>query len=244
MRLVFLNGWAASSKMLESFKSYLPSSYELYILDDLYQFQGAEIVSRIDELMTTETILVGWSLGGMLALYYASLSSGSHQAKALILLNSSTCFLERHDFTEGVNREDFDALKQVIQAQDTKALLRLFGHLLVQGSLSHKEDRRLLKHDFNAETLPSWKVLSKGLDYLEALDLRETLSAIQQPTLFMLGERDVLVNASSSFKLLEKNTNFTVNIIPEMGHFPFGVFAREAVNIVVDYVSSLNKSKC
>tara|TARA_R110000850_G_scaffold30721_1_gene84856 strand:- start:504 stop:1241 length:738 start_codon:yes stop_codon:yes gene_type:complete len=241
MRLVFLNGWAASSAMLDSFKSQLPASYDLIILDDLYQFELAEIVTKIDELMTADTVLVGWSLGGMLALYYASLRSGKHQAKALILLNASACFLERPDYTEGVKREEFDGLRQVVQAQDSNALVRLFTHLLVDGSQAHKEDRRLLKQVFNAQVLPSWKTLVKGLGFLEVLDLRTILNSIQQPMLCMLGENDALISASLISESSQKNTHFTVKIIPGMGHFPFGMFAEKVTSSIVDYLTSLNE---
>lgn len=241
MRLVFLNGWAASSTMLDSFKSQLPASYELIILDDLYQFELADIVSKLDELMTANTVLVGWSLGGMLALYYASLRAGKHQAKALILLNASACFLARPDYTKGVKRIEFEGLKDVVQAQDGKALVRLFTHLLVDGNQTHKEDRRLLKQVFNVQVLPSWKTLVKGLDYLEVLDLRTILNSIQQPVLCVLGENDVLINASSVSDMSQKNTHFTVNTIPGMGHFPFGMFAEKVSSSIVAYVSSLNE---
>lgn len=239
-RLIFLNGWAASSAMLGSFKSQLPASYDLIILDGLYQFELADIVIKIDELMTDDTVLVGWSLGGMLALYYASLSSGKHQAKALILLNASACFLERDDYPQGVKRIEFEGLKHVVQAQDSKALLRLFTHLLVDGSQTHKQDRRLLKQIFNTDVLPTWKTLAKGLAYLESLDLRAILTSIQQPTLAVLGENDVLVSASSASSLSQKNTHFIVNTIYGMGHFPFGMFAEKVTNSIVAYVSSLN----
>ena len=240
-RLIFLNGWAASSAMLEGFKSQLPTSYELIILDDLYQLELADIVVKIDALMTANTVLVGWSLGGMLMLYYASLRAGKHQAKALILLNASACFLERPDYTEGVKRIEFDGLKQVVQAQDSKALVRLFTHLLVGGSQTHKEDRRLLKQVFNAHVLPSWKTLVKGLGYLEELDLRTIVNSIEQPMLCVLGENDALISASSVSDLSQKSTHFTVNIISGMGHFPFGMFAENVTSSIVAYASSLNE---
>jgi pimeloyl-ACP methyl ester carboxylesterase len=179
----------------------------------------------------------------MLVLYYASLNLNSPKAKAFILLNSSACFLERHDYKEGVRYKEFDSLKQVVQAHDSKTLVRLFTHLLVDGSLSLKDDRRLLKQVYNVGSLAGWKVLSKGLDYLEALDLRAMLNAIQLPVLWVLGEKDVLISASSGDALAEKNTGFTVKTIPGMGHYPFGIFAEKVTAIIVDYVSSLNENK-
>ncbi|MFT6030063.1 MAG: pimeloyl-[acyl-carrier protein] methyl ester esterase [Oleiphilaceae bacterium] len=243
MRLVFLNGWAASSAMLDDFIAQLPFHYELYILDDLYQFELAEIVSRIDELMTSDTVLMGWSLGGMLALYYANLSTKKHKPKALVLFNSAACFLSRIDFTEGVKCAEFDGLKVVVKQKDTKALLRLFSHLLVAGSPGHKDDRRLLKRVFNSEALPSWSVLAKGLDYLENLDLRAILGSIDQPTLFVLGEKDALISVSSNLNLLIRD-NFDVDVVSGMGHFPFGVYAEKVTSIIAGYLSSISETKC
>lgn len=242
MRVVFLNGWGASSAMLDEFKSLLPPGYQLHVLDNLYQFELADLVSRIDDLMTSDTILMGWSLGGMLALYYASLHTKKHKPKALVILNASACFLERDDFTEGVKNADFAELKQVATNQNSKTLLRLFSHLLVEGSLTHKEDRRYLKRVFNLETLPSWPVLLKGLDYLETLDLRDELAFIHEPTLFLLGEKDVLISASPHSKAL-KNKSLEVDVVYGMGHFPFGTYAEDVVGVIVAYLSSLSGSE-
>ena len=248
MRLVFLNGWGASSAMLEYFKQHLPASYEFYILDEMYKLELSEIAAEIEALMTENTVLIGWSLGGMLAMHYASLNMSIYKPKALILLNSSVCFIEKRDLPEGVKHEDFDGLKQGVKHKDAKSLLRLFSHLLVEGSLSYKEDRRLLKRVFDANTLPCWKALSKGLSYLEDLDLRKLQRPILQPTLFVLGEKDVLVRHSSNSNLVERNMNFKVNNISGMGHFPFGYFAKNVADVVVSFISSLdmtsNKRKC
>ncbi len=227
--------------MLEHFKTKLSESYELNVLDNLYQYQLDDIVSKIDELISTETILMGWSLGGMLAQHYASLNPDNHKLKAVILLNSSACFLERDDYIQGVKQADFESLQQIVTGKNTKALLRLFGHLLVEGSCCHKEDRRFLKQVFNERTLPGWGILAKGLNYLEHLDFRLVLSSIHQPTLFILGEQDVLINASSAHSL-EHKKHIKTHVISAMGHFPFGSFAEVVANIVKDYVFSLNKN--
>tara|TARA_R110001592_G_scaffold291131_2_gene560444 strand:+ start:49459 stop:50193 length:735 start_codon:yes stop_codon:yes gene_type:complete len=244
MHLLYLNGWAASSAMLDELRSKLPPSYDLDVLDDVYQFELTGVVSKIDELIRPDTVLMAWSLGGMLALYYASLNGVKNKPAALILLNSSACFLEKADFFEGVSRADFRRLKSLVADQDTKALLRLFTHLLVEGSQSHKEDRRLLKRVFNAETLPAWATLSLGLDYLESLDLRRKIDSIQLPGLVILGENDALINAASASDLFRKNTSFKVKVIPGMGHFPFGLFTQNLAEVILDYLNSLSEKKC
>lgn len=238
MRVVFLNGWAASLKMQVRLKQFLPPDYELLILDDLYQFDLEGIVSKIDEMMIPDTILIGWSLGGMLALYYAHVCKGAHQPKGLIVLNASLCFLEKPDFHGGVKCADFNKLKELVQEENTQAFLRVFKHLLVTGSASIKEDRHFLAPIFNANSLPEWRVLSKGLHYLKNLDLRETLNSIESNILFIFGENDVLVNAAVNQNLLDTKVNADVATIPNMGHFPFGFYAKELVEIIVRYISA------
>lgn len=240
MRIVFLNGWAASAGMLEEFKANLPSSYELYILDDLYRFELEVILAKIDELITQETVLMGWSLGGMLALYYTRLNRPIDQLKGLVLLNTSLCFVERPGFPEGVKRSDFNALRQLIIENDSKSFVRLFTHLMVAGSSSFKHDRRFLGSIFTTEHLADRSVLSKGLSYLETFDFREDQLATKLNTLFIFGEHDALVSTSANIECLAKKSNVSVKVIPGMGHFPFGACAREVASVIDNKISSSN----
>lgn len=234
MRIVFLNGWAASSRMLESFKVSLPSHYELCVLDNLHQYELTEIVTKIDTLMTSETVLMGWSLGGMLALYYSKV--GNKTPKALVLLNTPICFLAREGFPEGVKKADFEGLKHVVTAHDAQSVVRRFSHLLVAGSTCYKEERRLLKGVFNTETLPDWSALERGLMYLEMFDFRAILKDFSHPTLCILGEHDAFIHTASYITELAEIRHAKTAIIKNMGHYPFGMFVEQVKENVIDYV--------
>ena len=240
MKLLLLNGWSASSVMLERFSACLPSSYELHVLDDIYQFELPDIISKIDALITPETVLIGWSLGGMLAMYYSSLKDKVTKPKGLIVLSASVSFLERGEGFVGVKQKDFDDLRKIVQDQDAKSFLRLFTHLLVDGSVCHKADRVFLKKMFKQEALPSWEGLSKGLDYLEKLDLRNIQFPKELAVLFIFGERDVLVDAMTNLRALEGKGRAQFKLIPEMGHFPFGFFSESIAKVFVTFLSFIN----
>lgn len=246
MRLVFLNGWSFSETLLDNFKSSLPNGYELVILDHLYALELDEVVDQIDKHVSTETVLVGWSLGGMLAQYYAVTIAKADKCygnlRGLVLLNSTPCFLNNESWEYGVDIEDFTLLKAAVEARDSEELQRRFHHLVVHGSKYYRQDRRFLKDAFSVEMFPSWQVLLKGLEYLQQLDLRTNLLCIELPVLGIMGEQDALINKSTLSFCAEQCQSFSGEIIQGMGHFPFGFFAQTVTDRLIQFSETLRRN--
>lgn len=245
MRVVFINGWSASEALLDKFKDFLPERVELMVLDDLYGLELDALFARIDQSLSTKTFLIGWSLGGMLALLYLSQIAKRNldhtNILGSVLLNTSPCFLETKGWPEGVTRSDFEKLKFSVDNKKADDLVRMFGHLLVAGSDNFKNDRRFIKPRFNTASLSEWNVLLRGLEYLESLDLRSILSNIDLPVLSILGEEDALINRSVESFYLNASENYKLKIFQGMGHYPFGHYAEQVSENIMKFIDETIK---
>lgn len=232
MRFILINGWSASFGLIEHFSSKLSKDVDLIVLDHLYQHSISDIHKKLDDLMIEETVLVGWSLGGMLALNYMVANTSDNPPKAIILLNTPLVFLDQGESFSGISQPDFEKLKSYVDDQDASTLIRVFGHLLVQGSASYRQDKRYLSSVYSASGLPSWNALNAGLNYLATLNLIDNLKSLSCPVLVLLGAEDALVSMKSNSALYRTSTNIRVVEVNQMGHYPFGVFAETTYGYV------------
>lgn len=241
MRLLFLNGWSASENILVKLKASIPETHELLVLDHLYGLELPEIVEKIDRCVCPNTILIGWSLGGMLALYYASARSQrvdvGEALAGVVLLNTPVCFLEKSNWQYGVPGDELQQLKDVVNAGNLEALRKRFSHLLVDGSISHKDDRRFLRQAYAVRMFPEEQVLLKGLVYLEGLDLRDQLVSINCHILGLFGSNDALIRPQSLGVFTERCQRFRGVVVEGMGHLPVGMFAQAVAEHILSFIN-------
>ena len=150
-----------------------------------------EWLALIDQYVSKHTLIMGWSLGGNLAIKYASCAQ--KKFLGLITLQTNPCFITHDRWTHALSIAEFLALYELVKNDDQKAIVRRFTHLLVSGSRQHKADRRHLKKCYSEASLQDSTVLLSGLELLRDLDVSEDLLAITVPCLFFLGAEDVLV---------------------------------------------------
>jgi pimeloyl-[acyl-carrier protein] methyl ester esterase len=239
MRLIFLNGWSASAALLGELPGRLCAKQELIVLDHLYQDSPEEISCKIEALLTEDTVLMGWSLGGLLAMQYLLAQPvEALRPLALILLQATPCFLQKADWPVGVSEEHFDALAEVTDSRNSLKLIRVFSQLMVAGSAWPKEEKNKIKAVYRPEDLPDWPALSNGLDYLKELDLREYISRLQLPVLGIYGQNDVLVKSEVIEFMARQCINFKGELFSQMGHFPFGHQVEKVAQCINEFLAS------
>jgi pimeloyl-[acyl-carrier protein] methyl ester esterase len=239
MRLIFLNGWSASSGLLGKMVDALSKDHELIVINHLYQFSNEDINSRIDEVMTEDSVLIGWSLGGMLAMQYLQQKSARIKPVAMILLQSTPCFIQKNEWPFAVSEQDFRKLEIIVSQHHPRQFVRHFIQLMVSGSAAPEEDRSMIRSTFTDAFLPTRDVLLKGLSYLRDLDLRESLSEIDVPVYAIFGEQDVLISVEVESCLETHLKQFTSTIIAGMGHFPYGHKLDEVLQGMTDFLCSI-----
>ena len=218
--LVLLHGWGYSKTAWpEAWLQQLSEDYDLLLVDlpghgdDTCQvIEDADIAildAWLQSLIATlpeQYSLLGWSLGGQVAMRLAQ--QQPERVQALICLASNLSFVQRDDWS--------DAMPQSVLAQFQTAFARLpektlqrFCALQAQGSEDPMAMTKLLRTQVQCR--PS---LAMGLDWLANLDLRDSWSHITCPASLILAEQDALVPASAAdtIKVLT-NQNQTVAVL-------------------------------
>ncbi|MBP8853208.1 MAG: pimeloyl-ACP methyl ester esterase BioH [Moraxellaceae bacterium] len=225
--LVLLHGWGMHSGVWQDFIPLLTPYTQVRCID-LPGFGRSAAVGvpdsledwadAVHEVMQARAVVVGWSLGGLIALMLAARypQAVSH----LVLIAANPCFVQREGWDAAMPAELFTPFAQALQ-QDRDTTLKRFLALQCRGSVSHKQDLRFLQACAAQPQLPSSSALCQGLALLEKSDLRVLLAAMSLPVLFLLGEQDALVPVSLAQSLPMVLPDVAVQVIPEAAHLPF-----------------------
>lgn len=227
--LVFIHGWRAHSDLWINWIQAHFVDYRVTLIDlpghgNSAPIQLSDEHSLIDdwqnaivEVLPERSILVGWSLGGLLAQQIAI--SHPEKVKALILMASSPCFVQREDWVPALSRP---LIHHYIQ-EVTNNAVALFKSFFMLQSMGSPNPKRLYQQLVSSlmvlsTDLPS---LKQGLTMLEDVDLRPSLSSIKQPTLWLLGEKDAIVPVDLFIELSKMQPHAHFQRLPNCGHLPF-----------------------
>lgn len=221
--LVFVHGWGQSAQTWHAQIKHFSAGHQVLAVN-LPGHGGAPHLpaeawedALLAALPDPRPILVGWSLGGMLAMNLAR----RHAARlaGLVLLSSTPCFRTRPDWPHGCADEVFERFRADLQ-KDASRLLDRFLALMLQGD---KPDRQqyldIARHAVDRRHPASPDGLRDGLQLLDTLDLRAGLSGIRVPTLVVHGAADTITPVAAGSYLAGRIPGAILRIIPA-GHAP------------------------
>jgi len=162
--------------------------------------------------------LIGWSLGGTVALMIAA--TYPERVTGLILTGTSPCFVQRPDWPHGMLDSTFADFRARIQTDPGRALNWFLG-LQIQGSAYERQTLRELRRLIGEAPTTNTKTLLEDLDILKDNDLRTTLSQINAPVIVIHGERDVLVPIAAVEHLVAELPDARLMSTEGAGHAPF-----------------------
>lgn len=129
-------------------------------------------IESLFETLPETAHLVGWSLGGELALAYALCFP--ERVRSLTLISSTPCFMNRPDWELGQPATLLDDFDQRL-AESPAALLKRFSSLIRHGDHTAMRDRALTESLLN-QSEPDTERLTSGLRFLRTIDLRAACS--------------------------------------------------------------------
>lgn len=214
--LVLLPGWGSSARVFAPLADRLAGAAEIRFEelplpgDRDEGTPGLEAaLEALVERLPARAVLVGWSLGGMLATRFAT--RHPERVAALVCIATSPSFTAREDWPLGMPADDFEAFARGFAA-DPDAQLARFAALQAMGGRDAREvARRLLSARGGADPAR----LARGLRWLGTLDLRG--QAPGPPMLRIFGGRDRLVPAALAAQA-DPGTSW---VIPDAAHAPF-----------------------
>ncbi len=238
MRILLIGGWGMPAAVLEPLRMALGIGREHCLLLDRPLAQWRQ---QAQAAITPGSVLVGWSLGGSLALELAG--EVRDRVTAVVTIGSNPHFLATPDWPHGYDATQFDLFAQEL-ARDPAATLARFTALATLGSQHQREEARWMRAQLEPETRFSAAVLEETLSALRLLDNRERLANLDLPVLHLLGQADTLVPAALAADLRALNPGHQVRIIEGMAHLPSFRYASETAEAVREFVLPMLRSWC
>ncbi len=170
-------------------------------------------IHALSALIPERAHIVGWSLGGELALAFANQQPA--RIASLTLIASTPCFMNRHDWLLGQPESLLDDFDQRL-ADNPAALLKRFSMLIRHGDANASRDR--VFSDTLAQAYESDSIkLANGLRLLRSIDLRPSMNAGAAATLLIHGTQDAVVPMAAA-DWLARHTGATLHSIDGASH--------------------------
>ncbi|MBK8993675.1 MAG: alpha/beta fold hydrolase [Gammaproteobacteria bacterium] len=118
LRVVLLHGWGSRGEVFAALAEALAAHFDVLVLDlpahgaasgEAFPREEAALLGWMRERIPAGAVLAGWSLGGALGLRFAQAFPG-HLA-ALVTIATSPCFLQREDWSVGMDAASFAAFR-------------------------------------------------------------------------------------------------------------------------------------
>ncbi len=196
-----------------------------------------ELVTALAEINTAPALWVGWSLGGLVVAEFAR--RYPDKAKAVMLVSSTPCFIERPDWSCGMPESVFDQFAADMEA-DFSGTIQRFLALQVRGSDAGRQLLRQLRQYLLACQQPNQTALRAGLQVLKSTDLREQLAELRMPVYWLLGGRDTLVNVDLARELEKLNPHAGVTVIEKAAHAPFLSHIEEFCDSLTGFADTID----
>jgi pimeloyl-[acyl-carrier protein] methyl ester esterase len=224
--LYLIHGWGLCSKVFYGIIPKLAQKYHVICIDlpgyglnvDIPANRADGILHSLEETIKPNSAILGWSLGGVLAIKYLILHPKDH---CLITCSSAPKFT--HDPNTkwpGIENHLLEQFTKVLTADNSKAIINKFLSMQAMGSTTMKEDIKKLKFFLNEAPNPSYYELLAGLKTLMDEDLRGYVSRIECPSLHLYGKADRLSPVTQSYIWPQKE-NTKIYIFEKSSHAPF-----------------------
>jgi pimeloyl-[acyl-carrier protein] methyl ester esterase len=193
-----LHGWAMHSALFRDLADALPEADWRGIdlpghglnRDRPWPNDSAALVASLVHDLPEGSWLMGWSLGGLLAMQ-AALEYPKRFA-GLVLISATPCFIAREHWPDGVEAGLLKAMALELGA-DPEVVVNRFLALEIHGSAHPRDELKRLKSLALQHGQPDKAALLAGLKHLADTDLSSRLAEIECPVLLLGGRRDKLV---------------------------------------------------
>lgn len=241
--LVLLHGWAMHGGVFAPLAHLLAERCQTISVDlpGHGHSRASSLPLALDALadalaaqLPERAVIVGWSLGGLVALAYAQRHPA--RVRGLGLIAASPRFVQAPDWPAGMDPRVFEVFGEEL-ARDYRGTLDRFLMLEAQGSAHLREELRYLRDAVHARGEPSARALHEGLRLLQTSDLRARLPSLAMPSLWLAGRRDRLVSPQAMRDAAMLAPQSRVLSIDGAGHAPFLAEPAVVADALMDFAA-------
>lgn len=215
--IVLLHGWGSDSRVWHDLAPLLGRYGRVHLLDlpgfgcnselNLWSDEAALVAALAEALPVAH--LVGWSLGGNVAVAYAR--RYPQRVRSLSLIATNPAFVARENWPSAMSEAVFAGFAEALAAQPARALQR-FAQLQCHGDARARHLVQVLRELPGGALRYDPRALADALAYLRRSDQRAWRT--RHAPLYILGEADALVPVSLAAKLER------VQVLPGCSHLP------------------------
>ena len=227
--VVLLHGWGMHGGLWGKFSELLSQHFQTHVLDlpgfgfsknienEFTLDALSESVEGYIKTIKQPVILMGWSLGGLIA--QNILHRKNIMLDKVILIATTPSFTKRKDWGCAMEPSVFNAFSNNLKL-DYKKTLKRFVSLQTRGSDLARDELRELNKQLMERGEPNIKALEGGLKILSETDLRSK-NIDETPAMIVLGEKDTLVPLAVKDEFANVFINLEQLILENTGHAPF-----------------------
>lgn len=239
INLVLIHGWGCDSRTWQPVLDSLQTLASITLIDlpgfgvspVVPEFSLDVVLDKIATQLPQDAVVMGWSLGGMLAVQLAA--RYPQKISGVISLAANVKFVAASDYpsamARAVNRNFNNSF-----AQDPQASLKVFSGLLAQGD---EQERALLKQLRRTETAEINHNWLQSLELLAQLDNRAAFARLTLPGLHLLAENDALVPATAANAMKELNQQQQIDVLNNTAHALHWSRPQAVIDAVINFLS-------
>ena len=225
--LVLLHGWGLHSIVWDDVMPGLLAHFRVTVIDlpgmgqsplPAGDYDLDFLVTQISPLLPERCHLMGWSLGGLLALRLAH--SWPERIASVVTVACSPRFVQARDWPAALPAEVLDKFMEVFEEDKEGTLIRFLA-LNCKGADTMRDDVRKLKEILYFCGLPADRALRGGLQILRETDLRNWVGELAQPLLMLFGGEDNIVPAAVAPQIENLAPSAQLAVQKGVAHVPF-----------------------
>jgi malonyl-CoA O-methyltransferase len=219
--LVLLPGWGFDHRIWDEVLPLLREHTEVIALDE------SVLVN-----LPPRCVLMGWSLGGMLATQIAI--QHPERVAALITVGSNLKWVTEADWP-GASADNFAAFFENL-AQNFEATKQHFCGVIARGDDKEKQVARILRTKLSTT---SQENLLQGLRLLDNIDNRQGFAELRMPGLHLFGENDAMVPLAVEQRMRVLNKKQRTHILQKTAHAPFLSQPEKFSSIIKEFIQTV-----
>jgi pimeloyl-[acyl-carrier protein] methyl ester esterase len=224
--LVLLHGWGMNLRVFDGLRAALAAHHRVTAIDLAGHGESPwtadsspqQQLASLAAMLPRDAVLVGWSLGGQLALQLAA--EPALAVRRLVLIASSPRFVRTDDWPHGLPAGTLRQFAAQLE-HDTGQTVADFIELQLRGSAQAAAVRATLQDSLRSHGTAVPAALAAGLAQLEHNDLRSLAQRIEVPSLVIAGQYDRVTPPQAGQALAKLLPQGELLTIRRAGHAPF-----------------------